>query len=376
MDLRPEALIVSVSQVNEYIKKILSQDENLKYLLVKGEISNFKVGPNGHCYFSLKDKKSVISAVMFSFAAKTLAFMPKDGDEVVCFASVSVYEVRGSYQLYVERMEAVGQGKQLVELEELKKKLQAEGLFDESRKRKIDIYPNAIGVISALNSAALEDILTNVKRRYPIADIYVFPALVQGQDAPNSLLKAFERSQKYPLDTLIIGRGGGASEDLSAFNDETLVRAVATSKMPVIAAVGHEVDFTLIDFVADVRVSTPTGAAERATVDKREILQKLDDMMSDMKNSLKEKIDDIKIMILDYNEDLESLIAFKFKDLKNKITSLDQQLEALNPTAILKRGYSITSKEDGTIVKSKNDIVKGEKIKTTLSDGVIESEVK
>lgn len=376
MDLKPEALIVSVSQVNEYIKKILSQDENLRFLLVKGEISNFKVGPNGHCYFSLKDKKSVISAVMFSFAAKTLAFSPKDGDEVVCFASVSVYEARGNYQLYVERMEAVGQGKQLVELEELKKKLQAEGLFDVSRKRKIDIYPNAIGVISALNSAALEDILTNVKRRYPIADIYVFPAIVQGQEAPNSLLKAFEKSQNYPLDTLIFARGGGASEDLNAFNDETLVRAVATSKMPVIAAVGHEVDFTLIDFVADVRVSTPTAAAERATIDKREILQKLDDAMNDMKLSLKEKIDDIKNMIFDFNEDLESLIAFKFKDLKNKISSLDQQLEALNPTAILKRGYSITCKEDGTVIKTKHDVKKGEKIKTTLFDGIIESEVK
>ena len=376
MYLKPEALIVSVSQVNEYVKKILSTDENLKFLLVKGEISNFKVGPNGHCYFSLKDKKSVISAVMFSSATKTLAFRPKDGDEVVCFASVSVYEARGSYQLYVERMEAVGQGKQLVELEELKKKLQAEGLFDASRKRKINIFPKAIGVISALNSAALEDIVKNIKRRYPIADIYVFPALVQGQEAPKSLLKAFNESQKYDLDTLIIGRGGGASEDLSAFNDETLVRAVATSKMPVIAAVGHEIDFTLIDYVADVRVSTPTGAAERATIDKREIIQKLDDTFENMKNSLKDKIIDLKTMILDYEEELEEALYLKIKDFRNKVNNLDSQLDALNPKAILKRGYSITSKVDGGVVKSKKDVTKGEKIITTLYDGTIESEVK
>lgn len=376
MNLKPEAFVVTVSQVNEYIKRILSQDENLKYIMVKGEISNFKAGQNGHCYFSLKDKKSVISAVMFATYAKTLAFKPKDGDEVIAIASIGVYEARGSYQLYVERMEAVGLGKQLVELEELKKKLQAEGLFDESRKRKINIYPNAIGVISAPNSAALEDIIKNVKRRYPIAKIYVFPSLVQGEDAPKSLLKAFNLAQTYPLDTLIIGRGGGASEDLSAFNDETLVRAVSTSKMPVIAAVGHEIDYTLLDYVADKRVSTPTAAAEAATVDKREILLKLDNDYNDMENALKEKINDLKTLIMDYNEELESGIALMIRDLKIKVENYNSRLDALNPTAILKRGYSITLKEDGTVVKSKSDVKQGDIIITKLGDGDIESEVK
>ncbi len=376
MNLKPEAFVVTVSQVNEYIKRILSQDENLKYIMVKGEISNFKAGQNGHCYFSLKDKKSVISAVMFASYAKTLAFKPKDGDEVIAIASIGVYEARGSYQLYVERMEAVGLGKQLVELEELKKKLQAEGLFDESRKRKINIYPNAIGVISAPNSAALEDIIKNVKRRYPIANIYVFPSLVQGEDAPKSLLKAFNLAQTYPLDTLIIGRGGGASEDLSAFNDETLVRAVSTSKMPVIAAVGHEIDYTLLDYVADKSVSTPTAAAEAATVDKREILLKLDNDYNDMENALKEKINDLKTLIIDYNEELESGIALMIRDLKIKVENYNSRLDALNPTAILKRGYSITLKEDGTVVKSKSDVKQGDIIITKLGDGDIESEVK
>ena len=376
MNLKPEAFVVTVSQVNEYIKRILSQDENLKYIMVKGEISNFKAGQNGHCYFSLKDKKSVISAVMFASYAKTLAFKPKDGDEVIAIASIGVYEARGSYQLYVERMEAVGLGKQLVELEELKKKLQAEGLFDESRKRKINIYPNTIGVISAPNSAALEDIIKNVKRRYPIANIYVFPSLVQGEDAPKSLLKAFNLAQTYPLDTLIIGRGGGASEDLSAFNDETLVRAVSTSKMPVIAAVGHEIDYTLLDYVADKRVSTPTAAAEAATVDKREILLKLDNDYNDMENALKEKINDLKTLIIDYNEELESGIALMIRDLKIKVENYNSRLDALNPTAILKRGYSITLKEDGTVVKSKSDVKQGDIIITKLGDGDIESEVK
>lgn len=376
MNLRPEALIVSVSQVNDYIKRILSRDDNLKYLLVKGEISNFKIGPNGHCYFSLKDQKSVISAVMFANANRKLNFKPKDGDEVVCFASVSVYEARGSYQLYVDHMESTGQGKMLVELEELKKKLQSEGLFDESRKRKINIYPTKVGIISAPNSAALTDIITNIKRRLPTVEIFVFPSLVQGEQAPKSLLKAFELSQQYPLDTLIIGRGGGASEDLGAFNDETLVRAIATSKMPVIAAVGHEIDFTLVDFVADVRVSTPTGAAEKATADKKDILQRLDDAIEIMNARLKKKVHDLETKVQRIEDDLDYLIKNKIKDIETEVNIYDTKLEALNPKSVLQRGYSITTDEMGKVITSVKQTKIGQTIKTIVIDGEIVSEVK
>ena len=375
MNLKPETFAVTVSQVNEYIKKIFSQDENLKYLMVKGEISNFKVGPNGHCYFSLKDKKSTIGAVMFNNASRKLAFVPKDGDEVICFASVSVYEARGSYQLYVEHMQSTGQGQMLVELEKLKRKLQAEGLFDESRKRPINKYPNRIGVISALNSAALKDILTNIKRRLPTVEIFVFPSLVQGEEAPKSLLKAFELSQTYPLDTLIIGRGGGASEDLNAFNDETLVRAISTSKMPVIAAVGHEIDFTLVDFVADARVSTPTGAAEKATIDKREIFQQLDDAEEQMENALRRQVANKLNNIKSIDEKMDYFIRNKISTTLNKIDAYNSNLDNLNPTKVLERGYSITRTSDGKVVKSVKELNPNDKTETIFKDGKVINKV-
>ena len=258
--------VFTVSDINQYIKALISSDENLKYIYVKGEISNFKMASNGHFYFSLKDEKSLIGAMMFSNYVNRINFKPENGQEVVVFGSVDAYPGSGTYQIIVYQMEEIGAGQQLLELEKLKKKLLEEGLFDESRKRKINLYPNAIGVITAPNGAAIKDILFNIKRRYPIADIYVFYSAVQGENAPKELLKAFELAQTYPLDTLLIGRGGGASEDLSAFNDEALVRAIANSKMPVIACIGHEIDSTLVDFVADKRASTPTAAAELATV--------------------------------------------------------------------------------------------------------------
>lgn len=369
-------MICSVSQVNEYVKSLIANDENLRYICVKGEISNFKRGANGHCYFSLKDSKCLISAVMFSDSARKLIFHPKDGDEVICLASLGVYEARGTYQLYVQHMELNGQGQLLLEFEELKKKLNAEGLFDPKRKKPINIYPNAIGVISAKNSAALKDILTNLKRRYPIADVYVFPSAVQGADAPKELLKALEVALTYPLDTIIIGRGGGASEDLSAFNDETLARAVAASNIPIIAAVGHEIDFTILDFVADARVSTPTGAAEKATVDKREIQQSMDDSLEKMENIITSKLRSIKKDIISSKEELESVLYRRLDKLKREIKYKKDTLEALNPNNVLARGYSITLDESGKAVKSIKNLKIGNKLITKVSDGTIISDVK
>lgn len=369
------APVVLVSDVNSYIKSLLNNDEKLKYIRVKGEISNFKAYPSGHLYFSLKDQNSVISAVMFNNYAKRIAFNPKDGDEVIVLASVDAYIPRGNYNLNIYEMEEVGLGQQLIELEKLKKQLASEGLFDESRKRPINIYPKAIGVITAPNGAAIRDIVTNIKRRYPIADIYVFPSLVQGEQAPERLLRAFEKSQQFDLDTLIIGRGGGASEDLSAFNDEKLVRAVAKSKMPIIAAVGHEIDTTLIDYIADKRASTPTGAAELATVDRRELENLFSQSKLLMEQALYDSIEDKKEELDELKEELTDSLKDLVKSQKDELESYSKQLEILNPKAVLSRGYSISLDESGKPIKNVKQIKSGQIVHTILEDGDFDSEV-
>lgn len=266
-------------------------------------------------------------------------------------------------------------GQQLIELEKLKKQLASEGLFDESRKRPINIYPKAIGVITAPNGAAIRDIVTNIKRRYPIADIYVFPSLVQGEQAPKRLLKAFEKSQQFDLDTLIIGRGGGASEDLSAFNDEKLVRAVAKSKMPIIAAVGHEIDTTLIDYIADKRASTPTGAAELATVDRRELENLFSQSKLLMEQALYDSIEDKKEELDELKEELTDSLKDLVKSQKDELESYSKQLEILNPKAVLSRGYSISLDESGKPIKNVKQIKSGQIVHTILEDGDFDSEV-
>ena len=366
--------VFTVSDVNQYIKALLSNDENLKYIYVKGEISNFKMASNGHFYFSLKDDKSMIGAMMFSGYANKIAFKPENGQEVVAFGSIDAYPGRGTYSIIVYQMEEVGAGQALLELEKLKKKLLAEGLFDESRKRKINLYPQAIGVITAPNSAAIKDILTNIKRRYPIADIYVFYSAVQGDNAAKELLNAFNIAQTYPLDTLLIGRGGGSSEDLSAFNDETLVRAIANSKMPVIACVGHEIDTTLVDYVADKRASTPTGAAELATIDQREIIEHLNYALNDMEQALRDRLEEMNEDLSSLKEDLNLSMLNMIKQQSQLLAHKKATLEALNPENVINRGYSLTVDETGHPVNI-SKVKKGNKIKTILKDGIINSEV-
>ena len=367
--------VLTVSDINQYIKALLNKDENLKFIYVKGEISNFKMASNGHFYFSLKDDKAMISAMMFySYAAKN-TFVPENGQEVVVFGSIDAYPGRGTYQIIVYSMQEVGAGQALLELEKLKKKLKEEGLFDESRKRPINLYPKAIGVITAPNSAAIKDILFNLKRRYPIADIYVFYSAVQGDNAAKELLNAFNIAQTYPLDTLLIGRGGGSSEDLSAFNDETLVRALASSKMPIIACVGHEIDSTLVDFVADKRASTPTGAAELATIDQREILEHLSFSVQEMEESIRGMVDDLKDELSSYKEDLNQSILNMLRQEKQLLEHKKATLDALNPENVLLRGYTLTVDENGYPVKINNS-KPGDTIKTIFKDGSLTSEVK
>ena len=366
--------VFTISDVNQYIKALLSNDENLKFIYVKGEISNFKMASNGHFYFSLKDDKSMISAMMFSGYANKNAFKPENGQEVVVFGSIDAYIGRGTYQIIVYQMEEVGAGQALLELEKLKKKLKQEGLFDESRKRNINLYPKAIGVITAPNSAAIKDILFNLNRRYPVADVYVFYSAVQGDNAAKELLNAFNIAQTYPWDTILIGRGGGASEDLSAFNDEALVRAVAASKMPVIACIGHEIDSTLVDFVADKRASTPTGAAELATIDQREIMQHLAYAINDMEESLKNRLTVLEEDLSSYKDDLNNGLLNLLKQQSQLLVHKKATLEALNPNNVISRGYSLTVDESGHPIDIKK-VKQGQIIKTILKDGVVSSEV-
>ena len=367
--------VYTVSDINKYIKHVLTNDEHLKYLFVKGEISNFKIASNGHLYFSLKDENSSISCVMFNNYASQLKSLPKEGDEVTLIASIDVYSVRGTYNLMVYYIEEVGKGKQLIEFEELKKKLTKEGLFDESKKREINLYPNAIGIITAISGAAIKDMVLNIKRRYPIADIYVFPSQVQGENAPKELIKAFLKAQTYDLDTLIIGRGGGASEDLSAFNDEELVRVISKSKMPVISAVGHEADFTLVDFVADKRASTPTGAAEIATIDIREIRQKLSYSLEEMENAILNIVDDMEQKVSFYKDKMNTSINHIIDVYERHIRHQKEQLNAYNPSLILKRGYSVMTNDQGQVIKSIKQVKRNDKVRTILSDGEVQSSI-
>lgn len=396
--MNKEELTFSVSSLNRYIKSLIDNTFVLQKVMVKGEVSNLKVYPSGHVYFSLKDEESSLKAVMFYDYAKNLDKTIQNGDEVIATGKISVYVARGEYQLYAEAMEHSGKGSQLLELELLKKKLAAEGLFDESRKRKLNPFPKCIGIISAPNSAALSDIKTNLLRRNPLLELKIFPSLVQGEGATKSLLKALNEAKNEKIDTLIIGRGGGASEDLNAFNDETLVREAAKFPVPIISAVGHEIDFTLIDYVADKRASTPTGAAELATIDKREIYQMLDNASGSLDEYINLKINRFKDKITLYkknaffmdpssmyklkreqvkkqSEKLDILMKSYLSSLKEQISLKKKHLIALSPKSVLNRGYSILMSKEGKVIKSVKDVKIDEITTTNLKDGVISSKV-
>lgn len=398
MPLEANRETLSVSELNAYIKSKLEGDFSLSSLQLRGEVSNFKVYPSGHCYFTLKDKDSMISAVMWAGSAYKLSFRPKDGDEVLVHGRISVYPPRGSYQLSVDAMELFGQGAELLRLEKLKAKLAAEGLFDPSRKRPLPRFPKRVGVIAGKDSAGLRDIVVNILNRYPLIELVVLPSLVQGKEAPKALIEAFHKAQEADLDTLIVARGGGSSEDLAAFNDEALVRALATSHCPFISAVGHEVDVTLTDLVADLRVSTPTGAAIAAVPDKNEIRQGLDESLERLQNAIKAKLSALstKLGYLSnrsfflrpeslYQEKREKLeltrhrlalgIESHLRAYNEAVARYAAKLEAMNPYKVLNRGYSIALDEKGQPVKSVESIRAGQRLKTRVKDGIIESEV-
>ena len=259
---------ITVSQLNRYLKFKFDQDPNLNQVFLKGEISNFKAHTRGHLYFTIKDEASRINAVMFYSQASKINFTPEDGMKVMVTGRISVYEATGGYQIYVDDMIQDGVGNLYIEYEKLKKKLASEGLFDASKKKKIPKFPETIGIITAPTGAAIKDILSTIKRRWPITKTILFPSLVQGASAAPEIVKQIKKAQEYDLDVLIVGRGGGSIEDLWCFNDEEVARAIYECKIPVISAVGHEIDFTIADYVADLRAPTPTGAAEMAVANQ------------------------------------------------------------------------------------------------------------
>jgi exodeoxyribonuclease VII large subunit len=389
---------LSVTEINTLLKAKFEEDDDLHGLFIQGEISSWKSYPNA-TYFDLKDDKSVLSCILWGTASLYLPFEPKIGDLVLVRGDLSVYPPRGRYSLMCSSIELAGLGNQLLALEALKKKLQSEGLFDESRKRAIPKFPKAIGIIVGKGSAAEADLLKNLNRRWPISELYFFPSLVQGKEAPKDLLRVLKLALSYPLDTLIIARGGGSNEDLSAFNDESFVRAVAFSPVPTISAVGHESDTTLIDYVSDLRVSTPTGAAEAATPNQIDVLngilqegERLQNALLAEMASLSTRLDALSNRpffknpaapydekekeVEELNKRLYLAISRSLDSDKDEVKALKEHLRALNPESVLSRGYSLTRNKEGKILSSVKDVKSGEEIETKLKDGIIHSVAK
>ena len=388
---------VTISRINNYLKAYFDNNPHLQHVYLKGEISNFKNHSRGHLYFTLKDEQSRLSAVMFQTNALKLNFEPEDGMNVLVEGRISCYPAQGSYQIYVEKMEVDGVGNLYIEFEKLKKKLAAEGLFDPKLKKQIPKYPTKIGVITAPTGAAIKDILSTIKRRYPICETILFPCLVQGKSAAPDIVKQIKTAQDYDLDVIICGRGGGSIEDLWAFNEEIVARAIFESKIPIISAVGHEIDFTIADFVSDLRAPTPTGAAEMAVPtisDVKFMINQLTLRSNKCMNNIieikKNKLNAIKdSFILKYplsiyeikEQKLDMLIDNLNKNIKNilvnknhELVLLANTLKLVNPLNILDRGYSVV-KKDNKVIKDIKDINKEDNIDIRIKNGNIKAKV-
>ena len=392
--------IITVSQLNFYLKSLIDNDANLRFVFLEGEISNLTDHySSGHIYFSLKDEKSVVKAVMFSYAAKNLKFKPKNGMKVILRARVSVYELSGQYQLYVEDMQPDGVGALSLQFEQLKEKLTKEGLFDKAHKKPIPVFPQTVGVITSPTGAAVRDIFNIIGRRCPSVDIVMCPVLVQGENAASQLTSAIKRfSENDIADVIIIGRGGGSQEDLWAFNDENLARAIYECKAPVISAVGHETDFTICDFVSDLRAPTPSAAAELAVPDRVELLNELSSQRQYLSALMDKKLlalertlsNSVRLLsayspiktIEDSEKELSVIsnrmvsLSQKFIDINTKnLTETASKLSALNPVAVLMRGYSYITDENSKPVSSVKDVNSGDKISVKVCYGTFNAVV-
>lgn len=395
-----EQNVLSISQINEYIRSRMDADPLLAAVGVRGEISNYKLYPSGHHYFTLKDEQSALRCVMFKGNAYRLRFRPENGMKIVAFGKISVFPRDGAYQLYCTNLTVDGIGDLHIAFEQLKKKLSAEGLFDEAHKKPIPKYPNMIGIVTSAAGAALHDMLRILKKRYPLSAVRLIPVRVQGAEAPAEIASAIYYANRYKLaDVLIVGRGGGSIEDLWAFNEEIVAHAIYDSEIPVISAVGHEPDVTISDYVADLRAATPSNAAELAVPDQDALRQTLDGMFEAMKGVLNRQIQAGRthLKALSAGSALQSPLAYidhrrkALELLSNQLTAQYQsvinikkqrylmqtaKLDAMSPLKVLTRGYSMTRAADGTVIRSVEQIKQDMPIQVTLSDGSFEAVVK
>lgn len=387
-----EAMAVSVSDLNLYIKEKIAGDEALNAVVVKGEISNFKAHYTGHFYFTLKDDKSLIKCIMFKSYAERINFKPKDGMKVIVFGGVSVFERDGIYQIYAKAMMEQGVGDLYAAYEKLKEDLAKEGLFDESHKKKIPLKPKIIGVLSSQTGAVIRDIINVSTRRNPNCYIRLLPVPVQGPGAAKEIVKGIETmNEKKLADVIILARGGGSLEDLWPFNEEIVARAIYNSEIPIISAVGHETDFTIADFVSDLRAPTPSAAAELANPDIYELKNKINTLNERARLSLKKKLELMKmkyqslmnskvfkdpiqnmqnnyLRIDGFIKRLENSIVLKQKGVQKDFKSMALKLDALSPLKTMVRGFSIIEK-DGKIIKSSKNLEKDDEVSIKLIDG-------
>lgn len=411
--LNSNVSVISVSQLNNYLKSLIDENFVLNNLLVKGEVSNLKYHPSGHIYFSLKDNDSVVKCVIFNSYASNLNFRLKDGDKVIVNGNLSVYLQSGSYQIYVKNAVKDGVGNLYLEYERLKKRLEEEGLFSIYHKKPLPKYPFKIGVVTSSSGAALRDIVSIIKRRWGIANVIVFPCLVQGEGASESIIAALENAKGFSLDVVIVARGGGSIEDLWCFNDEKLAYYIYNYEIPIISGVGHETDFTICDFVSDVRAPTPSGAAELATGDITSLINELDnykanlnkyitgtinsnkmlisnlsmmftkDSLINMINNKKDNVKNLLLLMNSYSSNiykdnillidkeinkLNEALKYRLNNSRNEFINLVNILDSLSPLKTLARGYSVVKTSDKTI-NSINDVSVDDVVQVRVSDG-------
>lgn len=391
--------VLSVTQLNEYIRTRMDADPVLSGVAIRGEISNYKVYPSGHHYFTLKDDGGALKCVMFKGNAMRLRFRPDNGMKIIALGKISVYPRDGAYQLYCTMLVQEGVGDLHMAFEELKAKLSAKGLFDASHKKAIPQFPETIGIVTSPAGAAIHDMLRIIRRRYPLCKVRIFPARVQGTEAPDEIVAAIRYANRYKLaDLLIVGRGGGSIEDLWAFNDERVAYAIYDSVIPIISAVGHEPDVTIADYVADLRAATPSNGAELAVPDREALMQSLDDATERMTSALCRQIESNRKHLLRLSESPffvkpSVYLERKYEQLdalKNRLTTAqirlverDKQryvasaakLDAMSPLKVLSRGYAMVQTENGEILRSVKDVTSGTEISVQLGDGQLRAAV-
>ena len=391
--------ILSITQLNEYLRGKMDADPLLAQVAVRGEISNYKLYPSGHHYFTLKDESSALRCVLFKGNALRLRFRPENGMKIIAMGKISVYPRDGAYQLYCTALTMDGVGDLYAAFEQLKKKLAAQGLFDPAHKKPLPPYPGTIGIVTSSAGAAVHDMLRILRKRYPLSRVRLLPVRVQGAEAPGEIAAAIQYANRYRLaDLLIVGRGGGSIEDLWAFNDERVAYAIYQSEIPVISAVGHEPDVTISDYVADLRAATPSNAAELAVPDQDALRQNLDAMSNAMASALSRQIKSARqhLQVLAGSAALQSPTGYLEQRkqgvelLKNRLVSAQNQnitrkkqryiaaiskLDAMSPLKVLTRGYSMTCTEQGEVVRSVSQVELGERIRVSLSDGILSATV-